>query len=45
MPFVTIEKMLLDTEGGGYAVRGFNAENMEMVKAIIAAAEKNFMRR
>ena len=40
MPFVTSEKMLLDARRGGYAVGAFNAENMEMVKAIIAAAEE-----
>jgi tagatose 1,6-diphosphate aldolase GatY/KbaY len=32
--------MLLDAQKGGYAVGAFNAENMEMVKAIIAAAEE-----
>ncbi|MBQ7372441.1 MAG: class II fructose-bisphosphate aldolase [Blautia sp.] len=40
MPYVTSEKMLLDAQKGGYAVGAFNAENMEMVKAIIAAAEE-----
>lgn len=40
MPFVTSEKMLLDAQKGGYAVGAFNAENMEMVKAIIQAAEE-----
>lgn len=40
MPLVTSEKMLLDAQKGGYAVGAFNAENMEMVKAIIQAAKE-----
>lgn len=40
MPLVTSEKMLLDAQKKGYAVGAFNAENMEMIKAIIAAAEE-----
>ena len=40
MPLVTSEKMLKDAQKGGYAVGAFNAENMEMVKAIIKAAEE-----
>lgn len=40
MPLVTSEKMLLDAQKRGYAVGAFNCENMEMVKAIIAAAEE-----
>ena len=40
MPFVTSEKMLTDAQKGGYAVGAFNVENMEMVKAVIAAAEE-----
>lgn len=40
MPLVTSEKMLLDAQKGGYAVGAFNAENMEMVQAIVAAAEE-----
>ncbi|MBO5197844.1 MAG: ketose-bisphosphate aldolase [Lachnospiraceae bacterium] len=40
MPLVTSEKMLLDAQAGGYAVGAFNVENMEMVKAVIAAAEE-----
>lgn len=40
MPLVTSEKMLLDAKKGGYAVGAFNVENMEMVKAVIAAAEE-----
>ena len=40
MSLVTSKEMLLDAQKGGYAVGAFNAENMEMVKAIIAAAEE-----
>lgn len=40
MSYVTSAKMLKDAQEGGYAVGAFNAENMEMVKAIIAAAEE-----
>lgn len=40
MPLVTSEKMLFDAKKGGYAVGAFNVENMEMVKAVIAAAEE-----
>lgn len=40
MSFVTSKQMLLDAQAGGYAVGAFNAENMEMVQAIIAAAEE-----
>ena len=40
MALVTSEKMLLDAQKRGYAVGAFNCENMEMVKAIIAAAEE-----
>ena len=40
MAYVTSKEMLLDAQKGGYAVGAFNAENMEMVKAIIAAAEE-----
>lgn len=40
MPLVTSKQMLSDARKGGYAVGAFNAENMEMVKAIIAAAEE-----
>lgn len=39
MPLVTSKEMLLDAQKRGYAVGAFNAENMEMVKAIIKAAE------
>lgn len=40
MPLVTSEKMLLDAQRGHYAVGAFNAENLEMVQAIVAAAEE-----
>lgn len=40
MPLVTSKKMLADAQKGNYAVGAFNAENMEMVKAIIQAAEE-----
>ncbi len=40
MPLVTSEQMLLDAQKGGYAVGAFNVEDMEMVKAVIAAAEE-----
>jgi tagatose 1,6-diphosphate aldolase GatY/KbaY len=39
MPLVTSEKMLLAAREGHWAVGAFNAENMEMVQAIIGAAE------
>ena len=39
MPFVTSGEMLRKAQEGGYAVGAFNAENLEMVQAIIAAAE------
>jgi len=40
MPYVTSQAMLEDAQRRGYAVGAFNCENMEMVKAIIAAAEE-----
>lgn len=40
MPLVTSKEMLLKAQQGGYAVGAFNVENMEMVKAVIAAAEE-----
>jgi tagatose 1,6-diphosphate aldolase GatY/KbaY len=40
MPLVTSEQMLLNAQKGGYAVGAFNVENMEMVMAVIAAAEE-----
>lgn len=40
MPLVTSKKMLLDAQKGNYAVGAFNVENMEMVMAVIDAAEE-----
>lgn len=40
MPLVTSKQMLSEAQEGGYAVGAFNVENMEMVKAVIAAAEE-----
>ena len=40
MALVTSKEMLLDAQKNGYAVGAFNAENMEMVLAIIEAAEE-----
>jgi tagatose 1,6-diphosphate aldolase GatY/KbaY len=39
MPLVTSEKMLLAAQKGSWAVGAFNAENMEMIQAVIQAAE------
>lgn len=38
MPLSTTKKLLEDAQRGGYAVGAFNAENMEMVQAIVDAA-------
>jgi len=40
MSYVTSRQMLLKAQSGGYAVGAFNAENMEMLQAIVAAAEE-----
>ena len=40
MALVTSKALLLDAQEKGYAVGAFNVENMEMVKAVIAAAEE-----
>lgn len=40
MPLVTSAEMLRKAQAGGYAVGAFNVENMEMVQAVIAAAEE-----
>lgn len=40
MSLVTSKEMMLNAKENGYAVGAFNAENMEMVKAIIQAAEE-----
>ena len=37
---VTTKEMLLTAQSGGYAVAAFNAENMEMTVAVLAAAEE-----
>lgn len=39
MPFVSTREMLKKAQQRKYAVGAFNAENMEMVQAIVAAAE------
>lgn len=39
MTLVSSKKLLKDAQKGGYAVGAFNAENMEMVQAVVAAAE------
>lgn len=38
--YCTTKDMLLSAKAGGYAVGAFNAENMEMAMAIVAAAEE-----
>lgn len=40
MPLVTTKQMLLDAQKGNYAVGAFNVENMEMVMAVMEAAEE-----
>ena len=40
MPLVTTKKMLLDAQKGNYAVGAFNVENMEMVMAVMEAAQE-----
>lgn len=40
MPLTTSKEMLEKAQKGGYAVGAFNVENMEMVKAVLAAAEE-----
>ena len=40
MPFVTLKEVLTAAEEGQYAVGAFNANNMEIVQAIIEAAEE-----
>ena len=37
---VTSKELLLDAQRQGYAIGAFNIENMEMVQAVIAAAEE-----
>lgn len=40
MALITTKQLLLDAQKGGYAVGAFNVENMEMVQAVVAAAEE-----
>lgn len=40
MALVTTKQLMLDAQKNHYAIGAFNAENMEMVQAIIAAAEE-----
>ena len=40
MPLVTSKELLLDAQRNHYAVGAFNVENMEMVQAVVAAAEE-----
>ena len=41
MPLVTTKEMLLRAQAGHYAVGAFNVENMEMVMAVVQAAEES----
>ncbi len=40
MSFVDTKEMLKSAQVGGYAVGAFNVENLEMIQAVISAAEK-----
>ena len=40
MPLVTSKELLEDAQKNGYAVGAFNVENMEMIMAVLAAAEE-----
>lgn len=40
MALVTTKKLLSDAQKEGYAVGAFNVENMEMIQAVVAAAEE-----
>jgi len=40
MALVTSEKMLREARQGGYAIGAFNVENMEMIKAVLQAADE-----
>ncbi len=40
MPLVTVKQLLEDAEKGKYAVGAFNCNNMEIIQAIVSAAEK-----
>ena len=39
MPLVSVDELLKKAEAEGYAVGAFNCNNMEIVQAIVAAAE------
>ncbi len=39
MPLVTSKELMLDAQKHHYAIGAFNVENMEMVQAVVAAAE------
>ena len=43
MSLVNSKQLLLDAQKGGYAVGAFNAENLEMIQAIVLAAEETNM--
>ncbi len=40
MPLVSSKELMLDAQRNRYAIGAFNVENMEMVQAIVAAAEE-----
>jgi fructose-bisphosphate aldolase class II len=40
MPLVPVKDLLERAEAGGYGVGAFNCNNMEIIQAIISAAEK-----
>jgi len=40
MPLTSTTDLLLEAQRGGYAVGAFNVENMEMVQAVVEAAEQ-----
>ena len=40
MPLVTTKELLLKAQKEHYAIGAFNVENMEMVQAVVAAAEE-----
>lgn len=39
MPYVNSRELLLDAQRHGYAIGAFNVENMEMIQAVVTAAE------
>ena len=40
MPYLNQTDLLLAAQAGGYAVGAFNAENMEILQAVVEAAEE-----